>query len=67
SVDPATAETVMALLLDQASLNGAAVVVASHDWARIKELGLTRLHPRIERQAQGGATLVRSIFDQVDP
>lgn len=65
SVDPATADTVMALLLEQAAQNGAAVVVASHDWARIKQLGLPRLHPRIERHVKGGNTLVRSIFDQV--
>ncbi|MBV9834507.1 MAG: ATP-binding cassette domain-containing protein [Alphaproteobacteria bacterium] len=64
SVDPATAETVMALLLEQAAQNGAAVVVASHDWARIQKLGLPRLHPRIERHTKDGATLVRSIFDQ---
>lgn len=65
SVDPATAETVMALLLEQAAQNGAAVVVASHDWARLKQLGLPRLHPRIERHVNGDSIIVRSIFDQV--
>jgi putative ABC transport system ATP-binding protein len=67
SVDPATADTVMALLLEQAAQNGAAVIVASHDWVRIKQLGLPRLHPRIERHVKGDTTLVRSIFDQVNP
>ena len=65
SVDPATADVVMALLLEQAARNGAAVVIASHDWARLQKLGLPRLHPRIERQVKGGNTIVRSIFDQV--
>ena len=65
SVDPATAETVMALLLEQAAQNGAAVVVASHDWARLQQLGLPRLQPRIERHAEGETTIVRSIFDEV--
>jgi putative ABC transport system ATP-binding protein len=67
SVDPATADTVMRLLLEQAAQNGAAVVVASHDWARIEQLGLPRLHPRIERHEKNGTTTVRSIFDQVHP
>ena len=38
---------------------------ASHDWVRVKQLGLPRLHPRIERHVKGANTLVRSIFDQV--
>jgi putative ABC transport system ATP-binding protein len=65
SVDPATADIVMALLLEQAALNGAAVVIASHDWTRLQKLGLPRLHPRIERIVKGVNTVVRSTFDQV--
>jgi putative ABC transport system ATP-binding protein len=44
ALDPGTADEVMALLLEQAAVEGAGVVLSSHDHARLTTPGLKRLH-----------------------
>ncbi|MBL8673985.1 MAG: ABC transporter ATP-binding protein [Rhodospirillales bacterium] len=62
SVDPATADLVTELLLEQTAERGAALILASHDWARIERLGLPRVAPEIERRRDGDGVVVRSVF-----
>jgi putative ABC transport system ATP-binding protein len=62
SVDPATADIVTDLLLEQAEAHGAALLLASHDWARVERLGLPRLAPDIARERSDGDVVVRSTF-----
>ena len=62
SVDPATADIVMGLLIEQTRERGAALVVASHDWRRIEALGLPTLAPGIERLERAEGVTVRSTF-----
>ncbi|HEC15407.1 MAG TPA: ATP-binding cassette domain-containing protein [Sedimenticola sp.] len=44
SLDPHTAAEVMELFVELAAQRNITLLVASHDWARVTELGLTRLH-----------------------
>ena len=62
SVDPATADIVIDLLLEQAAERGAALLLASHDWARVERLGLPRIAPDIARQRSDEGVVVRSSF-----
>ena len=49
SLDPHTAAEVLELFVDLAAQRGTTLVVASHDWERITELGLVRLnHAQLE-------------------
>ncbi|HJQ59782.1 MAG TPA: ABC transporter ATP-binding protein [Vineibacter sp.] len=62
SVDPATADIVTELLLEQVEARGAALLLASHDWDRVERLGLPRLAPEIARERTGDGVVVRSTF-----
>ena len=46
SVDPPTAKIVFALLLDTVKKNGAALLIASHDWALVETMGLDTISPK---------------------
>lgn len=62
SVDPATADIVTDLLLEQAKDRGAALLLASHDWTRVERLGLARIAPEITRERSDDGVVVRSTF-----
>jgi putative ABC transport system ATP-binding protein len=62
SVDPATADIVIDLLLEQTREQGVTLLLASHDWARIERLGLPRIAPDIVRERRGDDVVVRSTF-----
>jgi putative ABC transport system ATP-binding protein len=62
SVDPATADIVTELLLEQTKERGAALLLASHDWARVERLGLPRIAPEIARERTEDGVVVRSTF-----
>jgi putative ABC transport system ATP-binding protein len=62
SVDPATADIVIDLLLEQTGERGAALLLASHDWARVERLGLPRIAPDIARERSDDGVVVRSTF-----
>ena len=62
SVDPATADIVTDLLLEQTKARGAALLLASHDWARVERLGLPRIAPDIARERTSEGVVVRSTF-----
>jgi putative ABC transport system ATP-binding protein len=65
SVDPATADVVTELLLEQTRERGAALLLASHDWARVERLELPRIAPDIVREQTGDGVVVRSTFARV--
>lgn len=44
SLDPHTATEVMDLFVELAVQRGVTLLLASHDWARVNELGFTKLH-----------------------
>jgi len=49
SLDPHTAAEVLELFVELATQRGTTLVLASHDWERVTELGLKRLqHAQIE-------------------
>lgn len=56
SIDAATADTVMGLLVELTARHGVALVVASHDVERIDRFGLTRVPHEILRDADAGET-----------
>jgi putative ABC transport system ATP-binding protein len=62
SVDPATADIVTDLLLEQAEVHGAALLLASHDWARVERLGLPRIAANVARERNDDGLIVRSTF-----
>jgi putative ABC transport system ATP-binding protein len=62
SVDPATADIVTELLLEQVEAHGATLLLASHDWARVERLGLPRIAPAIARERGDGGVAVRATF-----
>jgi ABC-type ATPase involved in cell division len=62
SVDPATADIVSELLLEQTMAHGAALLLASHDWARVERLGVPRVEPEIAREQTEDGVTVRSTF-----
>ena len=58
SLDPHTAGEVMGLFVDLAAQHGITLLIASHDWERMADLGLSRLeHRQVEEQG-----LLRSEF-----
>lgn len=65
SVDPATADIVTDLLLEQVTAHGAALLLASHDWARVERLGLPRISPDIAREATQDGVVVRATFGRL--
>jgi putative ABC transport system ATP-binding protein len=60
AVDPATSDTVMALLVEQVSRVGASCVLATHDWDRVERLGLRHLHQHLADSGRPG--WIRSIM-----
>ncbi|BBP80218.1 ABC transporter ATP-binding protein [Pseudomonas gingeri NCPPB 3146 = LMG 5327] len=56
ALDPLNAGRVMQLLLNQAREQGACCVIASHDEALVRELGLAVLRISCRRDADGGVT-----------
>ncbi len=44
ALDPASSDTVMALLVRQVEQVGACCIIATHDWYRLEQLGLRRLN-----------------------
>jgi putative ABC transport system ATP-binding protein len=62
SVDPATADIVVELLLEQTRERGTALLLASHDWARLERLGLPRIAPDVARERTEDGVVVRSTF-----
>jgi putative ABC transport system ATP-binding protein len=60
SLDPLTGRKVMALLVGLAEALGVTVVVASHDWHQVRELGLRRLSHR--SHARDGGAVTESVF-----
>ncbi|MFC1684897.1 ABC transporter ATP-binding protein [Pseudomonadota bacterium] len=58
SLDPHTAGEVMGLFVELAAQQGTTLLIASHDWERMADLGLSRLeHRQVEEQG-----LLRSEF-----
>jgi putative ABC transport system ATP-binding protein len=58
SLDPHTAGEVMELFVELAAQQGITLLIASHDWERVADLGLVRLeHRQVEEQS-----LLRSEF-----
>ncbi|MAY87362.1 MAG: ABC transporter [Pseudooceanicola sp.] len=53
ALDGDTASDVLALLLDTAAQDGCAVILSSHDHARIAPFGLRRVHLTSQREAGG--------------
>ncbi len=60
SVDPFAAEKIMALFMEMVEERNITVIVASHAWRHIKQLGLRRLahHTRRSRDGQAAETVV---------
>ena len=56
SVDPFAAEKIMALFIELAEERDITVVVASHAWRHIKQLGLRRLAHHTQRSKDGRTT-----------
>lgn len=66
SVDPATAEAVMELLVGETRRRGAALVVASHDWALLGRFDMPRLAPELRQERADGSLRVVAVFGSVD-
>jgi putative ABC transport system ATP-binding protein len=60
ALDPMTSDSIMQLLFDEVGRVGAACIVATHDWDRVRRLGLRRLHQHFEVTERAGWT--RSII-----
>ena len=58
SVDPINAEAIFEIFLELVQDLGVTTVIASHDWRRIDEIGLSAFNHRIEREG----SLTRSLF-----
>ncbi|QXI31349.1 ABC transporter ATP-binding protein [Pseudomonas vanderleydeniana] len=56
ALDPLNAGRVMQLLLGQAARQGACCVIASHDEALVRDLGMSVLRIACQRDADGGVT-----------
>lgn len=56
SVDPFAAEKIMALFIEMVEQRNITVIVASHAWRHIKQLGLRRLAHHTRRSKDGHAT-----------
>jgi putative ABC transport system ATP-binding protein len=56
SVDPFAAEKIMALFIEMVEQRNITVIVASHAWRHIKQLGLRRLAHHTRRSSDGHAT-----------
>jgi putative ABC transport system ATP-binding protein len=56
ALDPITSDRVMQAFMDETHRVGGACIVATHDWDRVKRLGMRQLQHRFESTGQAGWT-----------
>ena len=54
SLDPINAEEIMGIFTHIAIEKGVTLVVATHEWERVKELGFRRVKFSLEQETAGG-------------
>ncbi|MEN3161173.1 ABC transporter ATP-binding protein [Tistrella mobilis] len=67
ALDPANADLVLELFVEEARRNGVTAIIATHDWDRVERMGLRRIHHRMVDAGLDGAraegAAVRARFD----